>query len=71
MHRGERPVAGERHRHLGPAVAGRRVRCFMRTESDTLVMGSFLLHKTQQPETTEDDEWRRIRVEERAPGTKP
>ncbi len=30
----------------------------MRTESDTLVMGSFLLHKTQQPETTKDDEWR-------------
>jgi len=33
-------------------------RCFMRTEMDYLVLGSFLLDKKQQPEWTEQKDWR-------------
>jgi len=33
-------------------------RCFMRTGIDTLVLGRFLLHKSNQPEWKEDGEWR-------------
>ncbi len=32
--------------------------CFMRTNMDTLVMGSFLLDKTAQPPLREDVDWR-------------
>lgn len=32
-------------------------RCFMRTEMDYLVLGSFLLNKNSQPEYTEDKNW--------------
>lgn len=33
-------------------------RCFMRTEMDYLVLENFLLEKTDQPEWTEQDDWR-------------
>ena len=33
-------------------------RCFMRTEMDYLVLGSFLLSKEEQPEWTEEKDWR-------------
>ena len=33
-------------------------RCFMRTEMDVLVLGSFILHKDNQPAWTEDRDWR-------------
>ncbi len=33
-------------------------RCFMRTHIDYLVLGSFLLDKTAQPEWTEEGDWR-------------
>ena len=33
-------------------------RCFMRTEMDVLVLGSFLLEKEKQPEWSEKDDWR-------------
>ena len=33
-------------------------RCFMRTEMDYLVLGSFLLDKKDQPEFVEDIDWR-------------
>ena len=33
-------------------------RCFMRTQMDVLVLGSFLLHKEQQPVWSEDKDWR-------------
>lgn len=34
-------------------------RCFMRTEMDCLVLGSFLLNKKDQPEWTDKADWRR------------
>jgi carbamoyltransferase len=34
-------------------------RCFMRTNIDHLVLGPFLLHKTDQPSWTETNEWQR------------
>ena len=34
-------------------------RCFMRTEMDALVMGSYLLLKEDQPVLTEDTDWRK------------
>lgn len=34
-------------------------RCFMRTEMDALVLGSFLLHKKDQPELIEKNDWRK------------
>src|SRR3989441_1282669 len=34
-------------------------RCFMRTEMDHLVVGSFLLDKARQPPLTDDTDWRR------------
>ncbi|MCA9418254.1 MAG: hypothetical protein KC917_18415, partial [Candidatus Omnitrophica bacterium] len=33
-------------------------RCFMRTEMDTLAIGSFILDKADQPEWKEDTDWR-------------
>jgi carbamoyltransferase len=33
-------------------------RCFMRTDMDYLVMGPFLLEKTEQPEWQEEGDWR-------------
>jgi carbamoyltransferase len=33
-------------------------RCFMRTEMDNLVLGNFLLTKTDQPKTSGDDSWK-------------
>jgi len=33
-------------------------RCFMRTDMDYLVLGSFLLDKTKQPEWKEGGDWR-------------
>jgi len=33
-------------------------RCFMRTDMDVLVLGSFILEKTEQPVKAESDEWR-------------
>jgi len=33
-------------------------RCFMRTEMDHLVLGAFLLDKTEQPEWVEETDWR-------------
>jgi carbamoyltransferase len=33
-------------------------RCFMRTHLDVLVLGPFLLHKHEQPKSTESDEWK-------------
>ena len=33
-------------------------RCFMRTEMDNLVLGNFLLTKTDQPKTSNDDSWK-------------
>ncbi|MDA0322130.1 MAG: carbamoyltransferase [Verrucomicrobia bacterium] len=33
-------------------------RCFMRTEMDTLVLGSFILDKREQPEWTEKKDWK-------------
>jgi carbamoyltransferase len=33
-------------------------RCFMRTEMDHLVVGDFLFTKAEQPEWTENDDWR-------------
>lgn len=33
-------------------------RCFMRTEMDVLVLEDFVLHKSQQPEWKEDNDWR-------------
>jgi len=33
-------------------------RCFMRTEMDCLVLGSYLLEKTEQPEFNDDENWR-------------
>jgi carbamoyltransferase len=32
--------------------------CFMRTEMDYLVLGSFLLDKQKQPKLKEDTDWR-------------
>ena len=32
--------------------------CFMRTEMDYLVLGSYLLAKTDQPEWSESRDWR-------------
>ena len=32
--------------------------CFMRTEMDALAIGSFLLHKNEQPEWQEEGDWR-------------
>jgi carbamoyltransferase len=32
--------------------------CFMRTDLDHLVLGPFLLHKTEQPEFHEEGDWR-------------
>ena len=34
-------------------------RCFMRTEMDCLVVGDFLLAKTEQPERPRDESWKR------------
>jgi carbamoyltransferase len=34
--------------------------CFMRTEMDTLVLGSFVLDKTKQPALREDVDWRNL-----------
>ena len=34
-------------------------RCFMRTEMDYLVLGSFLLDKKDQPAWTEKADWRK------------
>ena len=34
-------------------------RCFMRTHIDNLVLGPFLLEKSEQPEWKEDEEWRK------------
>lgn len=34
-------------------------RCFMRTNMDNLVMGSFILHKKDQPELEEDVDWQK------------
>jgi carbamoyltransferase len=34
-------------------------RCFMRTEMDYLVLGSFLLDKNRQPEWTDKTDWRK------------
>jgi carbamoyltransferase len=34
-------------------------RCFMRTEMDTLAIGSFLLDKDEQPEWKEEGDWRK------------
>jgi carbamoyltransferase len=34
--------------------------CFMRTEMDTLVLGSFILEKTKQPALREDVDWRSL-----------
>ena len=34
--------------------------CFMRTEMDTLVLGSFVLEKTRQPALKEDVDWRNL-----------
>ena len=33
-------------------------RCFMRTEMDALVLGSFLLEKARQPALVDDVDWR-------------
>ena len=33
-------------------------RCFMRTDMDNLVLGQFLLYKAEQPEWTEERDWR-------------
>ena len=33
-------------------------RCFMRTEMDSLAIGSFILDKADQPEWKEDKDWR-------------
>jgi len=33
--------------------------CFMRTEMDYLVLGSFLLDKNRQPEWTDKTDWRK------------
>ena len=33
-------------------------RCFMRTEMDVLVLGSYVLEKQSQPEWTEKKDWR-------------
>jgi carbamoyltransferase len=32
--------------------------CFMRTDMDHLALGPFLLHKSEQPEFTEERDWR-------------
>jgi carbamoyltransferase len=32
--------------------------CFMRTDMDHLAVGPFLLHKSEQPEFTEEGDWR-------------
>ena len=32
--------------------------CFMRTEMDVLVLGTFLLYKEEQPELKNDGDWR-------------
>jgi carbamoyltransferase len=37
---------------------GDAYRCFMRTEMDHLVLGPFLLRKSDQPEWREPREWR-------------
>jgi carbamoyltransferase len=34
--------------------------CFMRTEMDTLVLGSFVLEKAKQPALREDVDWRNL-----------
>jgi len=34
-------------------------RCFMRTNMDYLVLGKFILDKTQQPEFKDDGDWRK------------
>ncbi len=36
------------------------LRCFMRTEMDTLVLGSFVLDKTRQPPLKDDVDWRNL-----------
>lgn len=33
-------------------------RCFMRTDMDNLVLGEYLLYKAEQPEWTEERDWR-------------
>ena len=33
-------------------------RCFMRTEMDNLVLGNYLITKTDQPKTSDDDSWK-------------
>jgi carbamoyltransferase len=33
-------------------------RCFMRTETDHLVIGSFVFDKARQPALADDDAWR-------------
>ena len=33
-------------------------RCFMRTEMDALVIGSFVLEKARQPPVEDDGSWR-------------
>jgi carbamoyltransferase len=33
-------------------------RCFMRTEMDVLVLGSWILHKTEQPEWNDNQNWK-------------
>jgi carbamoyltransferase len=33
-------------------------RCFMRTKTDYLVMGSYLFDKREQPERVEKSDWR-------------
>jgi carbamoyltransferase len=34
-------------------------RCFMRTEMDALVVGDFVLTKSEQPERPRDESWKR------------
>jgi carbamoyltransferase len=34
-------------------------RCFMRTEMDALVVGSFVLEKERQPALADDSDWQR------------
>ena len=47
--RGEPIVMSPEHAYL----------CFMRTEMDYLVMGSFVLDKRDQPPLKDDDDWRK------------
>ncbi|MFH0959543.1 MAG: carbamoyltransferase C-terminal domain-containing protein, partial [Pseudomonadota bacterium] len=46
--RGEPIVMSPEHAYL----------CFMRTEMDFLVLGSYLLDKKDQPQLKDDDDWR-------------